>query len=108
MSNLSTAPVSATLGDITSTTTNVIIDVSATWCGPCKQLKPILEEISGNLPADTTLFILDADEHKDIVQELGVRSIPTMFYYRGGSLVNKSIGLKAKSDIEASIASLCS
>lgn len=76
---------------------SVIIDFSATWCGPCKALNPILDEISST--TDIKVFKIDVDENQQLAIEHGVRSIPTMLLYKKGQLINRLAGMKRKEEI---------
>lgn len=75
----------------------VIVDFSATWCGPCKALNPILDEISST--TDIKVFKIDVDENQDLAIEHGVRSIPTMLLFKKGQLVKRLAGMKRKEEI---------
>lgn len=74
-----------------------IVDFSATWCGPCKALNPILDEISST--TDIKVFKIDVDENQQLAIEHGIRSIPTMLLYKKGQLINRLAGMKRKEEI---------
>ena len=76
-----------------------VVDVWATWCGPCKQLSPILDQVSSELGERVIIGKLDADANLDFVKELNVRNIPTILYYKNGEIVNRTVGLKTKKEI---------
>jgi thioredoxin 1 len=75
----------------------VLVDVWASWCGPCKMISPIVDEISSDYH-DKGLSVgkLDADSNREIVTELGVRNIPTILLYKNGEIVDKSTGAVTK------------
>lgn len=73
----------------------VLVDFFATWCGPCKMLGPILEQISEERD-DVIIAKCDIDECMDIAQEFGIMSVPTMILFKQGKDVAKEIGLKTK------------
>jgi thioredoxin 1 len=76
---------------------SVIVDFSATWCGPCKALNPILDEISST--TDIKVFKIDVDENQELAIEHGIRSIPTMLLFKKGQLINRLAGMKRKEEI---------
>lgn len=75
----------------------LIVDFSATWCGPCKALNPILDDISAT--TDIKVFKIDVDRDQGLAIEYGIRSVPTMLIYKKGELVNRLSGMKRKEEI---------
>ncbi len=69
-----------------------LVDIWAPWCGPCKMISPIVDEISSKYHGKLSVGKLNADENSDLVRELGVRNIPTLLLYRNGELVKDSEG----------------
>jgi thioredoxin 1 len=76
----------------------VVVDLFATWCGPCKMLSPILDEISEEIKS-TNFYKIDVDDNSDIAIEYGVMSIPTVLIFEKGILVNKIVGLRSREDL---------
>ena len=76
-----------------------IVDIWAPWCGPCKQLSPIIDEVSSELGTRVVVGKMDADSNLDFVKELNVRNIPTILYYKNGEVVERTNGLKTKNEI---------
>lgn len=77
----------------------VLVDFWAPWCGPCKALTPILEEIANELGEKVGIYKVNVDENTDLAQEHGVQSIPTLLLYKNGSLSETIIGLKSKDEL---------
>lgn len=71
-----------------------IVDFYADWCGPCKMLGPVLEEL------DQNVLKVNVDNHEDLATEYGVMSIPTICFFKDGKLENKVIGFRSKNEIE--------
>lgn len=95
---------------VTNSTGIILLDIWAEWCGPCKQVFPIIEELNSEINKETegklTVFKIDADANKDIVTKLGIRSIPTLIFFKDGAEMKRLIGLKTKKDMLSVIESL--
>ena len=72
----------------------VLVDYYAEWCGPCKMLGPVLEELSCDV------IKVDVDMHNELAIKNGVMSVPTVFIYKNGEVVDKFIGFRSKEEIE--------
>ena len=70
----------------------VLVDVWAPWCGPCKMISPIVDEISNDFYGKVKVGKLEADSNRDMVMEMGIRSIPTLIVYKDGQEVERSTG----------------
>ncbi len=74
----------------------VLVDIWATWCGPCKMISPIVDQISADYVDRIKVGKCDADANRDKVMELGVRNIPTIFFYKDGQIVESTHGAVTK------------
>ena len=78
----------------------IIIDFWAEWCGPCKQIGPILEEISDEYNDKLTIGKLDVDENPETPCKYQIRGIPTMLLFNNGKLVDTKVGMSSKTDLK--------
>ena len=84
----------------------VLVDFYADWCGPCKMLAPVIETLATEYEGKVKIGKLNVDNAPDTAQKYGVMSIPTLLYIKNGEVVNKTIGVVAKSEIEQVLNSL--
>ena len=84
----------------------VVVDFSATWCGPCKQLKPIVEELATQYEGKVKIAHVDVDEARQAAMKYGVMSVPTVLYIKGGQVRDSQIGVIAKEKMAAKIDNL--
>ena len=76
----------------------VLVDFWAAWCGPCRMLAPILEELSGQHP-ELKIVKVDVDENRDLALQYGIESIPTLLVFKGGQMADRSVGLVSPQEI---------
>jgi thioredoxin 1 len=74
----------------------VVIDFWAQWCGPCKMVGPIIEELAEEYKDTVTIGKCDIDENSDVTVEFGIRSIPTVIFFKDGKAVDKQVGSAKK------------
>ena len=79
----------------------VMVDFWATWCGPCRAIAPIVHEVATEMEGKVKVFKLNIDEAQDIAVEYGVRSIPTLIFFKNGEETNRIVGITDKSKIIA-------
>jgi thioredoxin 1 len=72
----------------------VLVDIYADWCGPCKQISPLIDQLSREFQGKLTVAKLDADKNTETVEKLGIRSIPTLFLYKDGKILEKLNGMQ--------------
>ena len=77
----------------------VLVDFWAEWCGPCKKIAPVLEEISGDLDGKLTIGKLDVDANQSTAMAFGVMSIPTLLLFKGGEPVDRIVGFQPKQQL---------
>ena len=80
-----------------------IVDFWAEWCGPCRALAPILDELAKQYAGKVTIGKLNIEENKEKTAEFAIRSIPTLLFFKDGKEVEKVIGGRSQSDLEALI-----
>ena len=84
----------------------VIIDFWAEWCGPCRMVTPIIEEISEEYDGKVLVAKVDVDSNPGISSKLGIRNIPTVMFFKDGEMVDKQVGAVPKSNFVSKLESL--
>lgn len=72
-----------------------LVDFSATWCGPCKMLHPVLEQVSGEMP-DWDFYEIDIDQNQSEAAQYGIRGVPTLIVFKGGKEIDRLVGFRDK------------
>ena len=75
----------------------LVIDFSATWCGPCKKIAPIIEELAEEYAGRVNVGKCDVDENDELTGKFGIRNVPTTLFIKNGEVVDKVVGAAAKS-----------
>ncbi|MEI3529403.1 MAG: thioredoxin [Alistipes sp.] len=92
--------------EIISSEKPVVIDFWAEWCGPCRMVAPIIEELAAEYEGRVVIGKCDVEENDDITMKYGVRNIPTIIFLKGGQLVDKQVGAASKDALKAKIEKL--
>lgn len=82
----------------------VLVDFWAEWCGPCKMIGPVVEELAGDYEGKAVVGKLNVDENPQTATKFGIRSIPTLLVFKGGQIVDKQIGAVPKSVLNQKLA----
>ncbi len=79
----------------------VLVDFSATWCGPCKAIAPLVDQLAGEYTGKIKVGTIDIDDSPGIAQRYGIRGVPTLYIFKGGEVVGKLVGAAPKQNIAA-------
>ncbi|OCW56049.1 thioredoxin [Hoeflea olei] len=90
--------------EVLESTVPVVVDFWAEWCGPCKMIAPSLEEISNEMAGKVKVAKLNIDENPELASQFGVRSIPTLAMFKGGSVADIKVGASPKTALSSWIA----
>ncbi|MBQ7160434.1 MAG: thioredoxin [Clostridia bacterium] len=80
-----------------------LVDFSATWCGPCRMLAPVIDELSDELDGTVEFFNADVDDNMGLAQKYGISSIPALILFKDGKPVDSMVGFRPKEDLRAFI-----
>ena len=81
----------------------VLVDFSAEWCGPCKMLAPIIDELSKEMEGKSKVFKIDVDKSGDIAQKYNVMNVPTVMIFKNGEVVEKVVGFQPKEVLKSKL-----
>jgi thioredoxin 1 len=84
----------------------VIVDFHATWCGPCKMMKPTFEKLTNENTTEVGMYTMDVDANRDLAVELGIRSVPTIKVFNGGGVVDTKVGVLRENQIKELVSEL--
>ncbi len=74
----------------------VIVDFWAEWCGPCKMIAPLLDEVAKDLPDKVKIVKVNVDQEQQLAQQYGIYNIPTLLFFKGGAVLEQVVGTTAK------------
>ena len=89
--------------DVLKAGTPVLVDYWAEWCGPCKMIAPILDEVAGAYQGKLTIAKMNVDENREIPAKFGIRGIPTLMLFKDGQLAATKVGAMSKAQLTAFI-----
>ena len=103
MSNVKKVTTDTFRKDVIESDKPVVVDFWAEWCGPCKKLSPILEEVAEELDGEVTIAKVNVDEERNLGAMFQIMSIPSVLIFKDGEKVDEFVGLRSKADIVAQV-----
>ncbi len=92
--------------DVLKSDKPVLVDFWAEWCGPCRTLGPVLDEVATELGEKATIVKVNVDENSELAQQYGIRGIPTMIFFKDGQASKTLVGVQPKDEIKKSLEEL--
>ena len=96
----------ANFAEIINTDQPVLVDFWATWCGPCRALAPVVDELAQEFAGKAVVAKCNVDDCDDVPMNFGIRSIPTLIFFKNGQAVDRIVGVASKADIAAKLNAL--
>ncbi len=89
--------------EVAQSDTPVLVDFGAEWCGPCRALAPIVEDLASEYEGRLKVGTVDIDKAQEVAKNFGIMSVPTIIFFKGGEVVDKITGLQAKANLKKRI-----
>ena len=96
----------STFDDFLNSGSPLVVDFWAEWCGPCKMIAPIIEELAEEYTGKVNIGKIDVDDNNEISTRFGIRNIPTILFFKNGQLVDKQVGATQKSVLTQKVQAL--
>jgi len=102
-SNLLTLTEDSFSQEVLDASVPVLVDFWAEWCGPCKMIAPVIEELAGDYDGRVKFGKVSVDEQQNLATQYGIRAVPTLLIFKTGSVVEQVVGLRSKRDLKANL-----
>lgn len=92
--------------DVIDSNKPVLVDFWAEWCGPCRVLGPILDEVANEVGENAKIVKVNVDDNRELAEKFGIRGIPTMIFFKNGQAAKTLVGVQAKEEIKKTLEEL--